>query len=112
MELLYLIGFFVIIGFIGWLFEVIPQFIDHLRYVQKLKKLEPQLQNIDLDYLSKTTNELKDDYQPLLALLMAKHKFSVAPDNVKTLHDYVREEAEYRRSKRKRPARTGTYRRL
>jgi len=113
MELLYVIGIFVgfyaVLATIGWLIKEVGKFLETRRYKAKLKKITPQIDSINIEELSSKLLTIKQSYLSLIELLQRKYKIREKKEHVKTIHQYVQEEADYRRSKRK-PAKR-TYRR-
>lgn len=109
MEILYLIGFYVIVVLIGLLVKGIKLFIEERRYQRKLLELAPQVETIDIEELSLQLNNKEKEHLGLIKLLQSNYKFIGNCEEAKTIERYVQEEANYRRSKRK--PRTKNYRR-
>lgn len=106
MELLYLIGFFVAIWVIGWIFKVVGEFLEIRKYKIKLKKITPQLEAMNIEALIARFSEIKSTYSELVEHLQNKYKIYKEKEQVKTITQYVNEEAKYRRGKRKPAKRT------
>lgn len=101
MEILYIMGVFFLICLVLWIVDEVRSFLEIRRYKKKLKRLAPQLQAIDISTLLSRLTETKETYHFLVGLLQEKHMFSSESEPAKTVYDYVREEAKYRRSNRK-----------
>lgn len=106
MEFLYLIGFFALLIIIGWIFKKVGEFLETRKYKIKLEKLTPQVEAIDTKELSLRLSEVKESYSSLKELLGHNFKVSTEDEQVKSIYQYVQEEADYRRSKRKPPKRS------
>lgn len=113
MELLYFIGvilgFYFAVAILGWLLKEVEIFLETRRYKSKLKNITPQINSINIEELHSKLSTIKHSYLPLSELLQRKHKIREKKEHVKSIYQYVEEEAEYRKSQRK-PAKK-TYRR-
>ncbi|MBW1932743.1 MAG: hypothetical protein JRI56_06960 [Deltaproteobacteria bacterium] len=105
MGLFYVIGFYILLIIIGLLLKKIGQFLETRRYRIKLEKLTPQLEAIDTKELAAKVLAIRESYFSLMKLLESNYKISKEEEQVKTISQYVQEEANYRRSKRKPPKR-------
>jgi hypothetical protein len=104
MELLYVIGFFVLLWFIVWVAKKLYEFVQTAKYKKKLRRLAPQLESIKVNQLFSKLSEVKEAHQQLSEILYCRYRISCDEEHVKVIEEYVKEEANYRRSKRK-PAR-------
>jgi len=104
MELLYVIGFFVLLWFIVWAVKKLCEFVETAKYKKKLRRLAPQLGSIDVNQLFSKLSEVKEAYHQMSEILYRRYRISCDEEHVKTIEEYVKEEVNYRRSKR-RPAR-------
>ncbi|MHC4394509.1 MAG: hypothetical protein ACYS1A_02525 [Planctomycetota bacterium] len=116
MGLFYIIGFYILLIIIGWLVKKIGKFLETRRYMIKLEKLTPQLEAIDAKELASKVSAIRKPYSLLMKLLESNYKVNKEEEQVKSINQYVQEEANYRRSKRKPPKRIhgkkyGRYRR-
>jgi len=105
MGLLYVIGFYILLIIIGWLVKKIGKFLETRRYRIKLEKLTPQLETIDTKELTSKVLAIRESYSSLMKLLESNYKVSKEEEQVKSIYQYVQEEANYRGSKRKPPKR-------
>lgn len=107
MEFLYVIGlyiaFFTALAVIVWFVGVIGKFLETRKYKKKLRKLTPQLAAINMEELFSKLSDVKESYSTLMELLQERYKLSGEDEQVKTIEQYVQEEANYRRSKRRKP---------
>lgn len=103
MGLLYVIGFYILLIIIGWLVKKIGKFLETRRHRIKLEKLTPQLEAIDTKELASKVSATRESYSSLMKLLESNYKVSKEEEQVKSIYEYVQEEANYRKSKRKPP---------
>jgi len=106
MEGLYIVGAFLLFCLIAWIVEEVGKFLETRRYKKKLKRLRPVLDAIDTAELCLRLSEIRQAYSSITQLLQQKYEFSKESENVKTIDQYVQEETNYRRSKRKATKRT------
>ena len=106
MVILYIIGFYILLIIIGWIIKKIGKFLETRRYRAKLEKLTPQLEAIDTKELATNVLAIRESYSSLMKLLESNYKVSNEEEQVKSIYQYVQEEANYRRSKRKPPKRS------
>lgn len=86
-----------------WFVGVIGKFLERRKYIKKLRKLTSQLAAIDMEELFSKLSEVKESYFALIELLQERYKLTDEDEQVKTIEQYVQEEANYRRSKRRKP---------
>lgn len=103
MEILYFIGAVYLVYALVWTVRQVLKFLETRRYKKKLRKLAPQLNALDIPCLLSRLKEMKKTYDSLAAVLQDNHKLAIEAEGEKTIDDYVREEAAYRRTKRKPP---------
>ncbi len=110
MELLYfilfIVGVYVSFCIIAWLIRTIFKFLETIKYRSKLKKITPQLEAISIEELSSQLLSIKESYLSLADLLRQRHRIGGENEQVKDINEYIKEEADYRRSIRKSPKRT------
>jgi len=106
MEFLFVIGFYALLIIIPLIIKEICRFLETRKYKIKLEKLTPQVEAIDTKELSLRLSAVKESYSSLKELLGHNFKDSTEEEQVKSIYQYVQEEADYRRSKRKPPKRS------
>jgi len=96
---LYIIGFFVLAGLIGWIADKIKDLLETRRYKIKLNNLAPQLRLINISNLYSNLLKAKESYSSLLKLCQHRYMIDNESEQEKTISKYVQEEASYRRKK-------------
>jgi hypothetical protein len=106
MEFLYLIGFFGLLIIISWIIKKVGEFLEERKYKIKLDKLTPKIGGIDKNELVSKLSDLKETYSSLKDLLDRNYNIRNEDGQAKSIYEYVKEEANYRRKKRKPRKRT------
>lgn len=101
MEVLYLIGFCVGVIVIVWLIRAFRNFLETRKYKDKLRKLAPQINAVDVNELSTDLSKVHTSYYLLKKMLRETHMICDDEEQMKSIYQFVQEEAQYRRSKRK-----------
>ena len=101
MEVLYLIGFCVGVIVIVWLIRAFRNFLETRKYKDKLRKLTPQINAVDVNELSTDLSKVHTSYYLLKKMLRETHMICDDEEQMKSIYQFVQEEAQYRRSKRK-----------
>lgn len=109
MILFYIIAIFVLIGIISWIVEKTKKYLETRRYKEKLGELAPQLDAINIEDLRKKLSRLVTAYSLVMDDLGEKYKVGRSKERVRAIEEYIEEEANYRKLRRK-PAKR-TYRR-
>lgn len=109
MVLFYIIVVVVLIGIVSWIVEKTKKYLETRRYKEKLGELAPQLNAIDIEDWRKKLSRLVTAYSSVMDDLGEKYKVGRPKERVRAIEEYVEEEANYRRRRRK-PAKR-TYRR-
>ena len=84
----------------SWIIKKISQFLDHRRYVKKLKQLNIHINTMDTEDLSNILCTIKESYSSFIDTVPQKY-FNDNYDQIVTVDHYVEQEASHRRSKRK-----------
>lgn len=105
---LFIFGFYFSIYLIGKIAKTISQLIETRRYKIKLKEVAPQLKRIDLDNLATEASMVMSEHASLSKILKLKYRID-CDEEVKSIGQYIDEEATYRRKHRKRPTQTQRY---
>ena len=109
MILFYVIAIFVLIGIISWVVEKTKKYLETRHYKEKLRELAPQLNAINLEDFRKELLRLVAAHSSIMDDLRDKYKIGRPEERVGAIQEYIEEEANYRRRRRK-PAKR-TYRR-
>lgn len=106
--ILVIVGFYFSIYLIGKIAKTISQVIETRRYKVKLKEVAPQLERIDLDNLTTEVSMVMSEHVSLSKIIKVKYRID-CDEEVKSISQYIDEEATYRRKHRKRPTQTQRY---
>ena len=110
MVLLYIVG--ILVGFyfgfaiLVWFLREVVKFLETQKYKAKLKKLSPQIDSINIHEFSSRLSAIKQSYVASNKLIERKYGIREKIEQVKTIEQYIQEEATYRRSRRKKPKKT------
>ncbi len=101
MVLFYVIAIFVLIGIVSWAIAKIRRYVETRRYKEKLMDLAPQLNAINIENWRKELSRIAAAHSLVMDDLGEKYKVGIPRQQAKTVAEYVREESNYRRSRRK-----------
>lgn len=99
-------GYFMVVGYVGFDFDPTGRPMDddeksaHSEINAYFEKLNLQLNIQNMEKLSSELSEIRLSYYPLRELLQQKYKLNTESGQIKTVTDYVKDEALNRRNKR------------
>ena len=97
-DILYIIVFLVFLLIVKW---IVGKILETRRYKIMLNKLVPQINKINIEELSTHLSDINKSYYPFRDKLQQNYKISHESEQIKTIEQYVQEEANYRRLKRR-----------